>query len=149
MMLAAALRRLALIVAATAALAACDRAEEQPAAPAAPAESASRVGTIRGQLSYPSDYLPEDLQVCARAVRSGEVYCNSRRDGQSYSLEVPAGAYHVWAQTGDWPQIRAFFSEFVRCGLTAACVDHTPIEVVVGAGGETSGVDPGDWYSGA
>lgn len=140
--------RLGLTIAALAGLVACDRAEEQPAAPAAPVETASPDGTIRGQLSYPSDYLPEDLQVCAREVSSGEVFCNSRREGQGYSLEVPAGAYHVWAQTGDWPEVRAFFSDFVRCGLAAECTDHTPIEVLVDAGGETAGVDPGDWYAG-
>ena len=141
------MRAFPLAVVALAGLAACERAPEQAAERPVPVETAAPEGTIRGQLTYPSDYIPEDLQVCAREITSGEVFCNSRREGdKQYSLQVPVGVYEVWAQTRDWPSVRAFFSEFVRCGSSAECTDHAPIKVVVDPGEETIGVDPGDWY---
>lgn len=138
--------RIGLAIAAIGAAAACDRPEPAPEERPAPSAPAPADGVIRGQLSFPSDYLPADLQVCAREVDSGEVFCNSQKAGNGYSLPVPPGAYEVWAQTRDWPGVRAFFSEFVRCGSTVECTDHTPITVAVDSGGEATGIDPGDWY---
>lgn len=138
--------RVGLAIAATCLAAACDRAEQAAQEQLAPPAPAPADGVIRGQLSFPSDYIPEDIQVCAREVDSGDVACNSQREGSGYSLRVPPGTYEVWAQTRDWPGVRAFFSEFVRCGSTVECTDHTPITVVVDPGAETIGVDPGDWY---
>lgn len=121
---------------------------ETPAPPAAPVAKSPAPATIRGELTFPSDYLPEDLQVCAREVASGDVFCQSQREGdKGYSLEVPAGTYEVWAHTRDWPPVRAFYSEFIRCGRTVECTDHTPIAIEVAAGEDLAGIDPGDWYA--
>ncbi len=108
-------------------------------------------GVISGELSYPSDYLPQDLVVCARDLDSQRSYCGSEagmnRRGSSYTLPVPEGRYHVWATTKEMPGTKAYFSESVVCGLTVECNSHKPIEVRVFAGSTRKSVDPGDWYA--
>jgi len=71
-------------------------------------------GRIEGELSYPSDYIPKDMVVCAEEVSSGKLHCNSKKKAGktvvSYTLDVPAGRYRVYAQTNDMPDVRAYYS---------------------------------------
>jgi hypothetical protein len=135
------------------ALAACggsdeDAQETRSAPTAAPTKAASGTGKIAGSLSYPSDYLPADLQVCAEETTSGEVICKGGFPDKSYVLELPVGTYHVWARTDDYEAgYRAYYNEAVRCGLDAACNDRRAIDVAVKAGETVTGVDPADWYA--
>ena len=122
-----------------------DPASEPEQTPANDAASAS--GTIAGSLSFPSDYLPEDLQVCARDVASGEQFCDAEKSGTTYRLDVAGGRYTVWAQTEDEPGRQAFYSQFITCGQSVDCTDHSPVVVEVAAGQVVDGVDPGDWYA--
>ncbi|MEW4448270.1 hypothetical protein [Qipengyuania sp. JC766] len=125
-----------------------DTSDNAASAPAA-ISAAPTPGSIAGQLSYPSDYLPEDLTVCARNETSGEEYCERRAEGaDSYRIEVPAGSYTVWASTADYgADYRAYYSNAVPCGLSVDCPDHDPIVVEVGAGEARTGIDPADWYA--
>ena len=41
---------------------------------------------------------------------------------------------------------RAYYSKFVKCGMSVDCQDHTPIVVRVKSGETVSGIDPMDWY---
>ena len=106
---------------------------------------------LAGTLSYPSDYIPGDMRVCAQNVASNSLRCSARVSDQGgrrvYELEVPAGTYHVYATTRNFPNYRAFYSDAVRCGLTANCVSHAPIAVTMSAGERRQGIDPGDWYA--
>lgn len=109
------------------------------------------LGWIEGSVSYPSEALPEDLEVCAGQIE-GEMYCTSQwiEDekydyGFGYKLAVPAGLYQVMAQRSSGGLI-GWYSEFVLCGETVACTDHTPVEVLVEAGEGVEGIDPADWY---
>lgn len=129
-------------------LLACERAADTVEDEAAAVETPVADGIISGSLSYPSDYIPDDMQVCAREITSDEVSCDAQRQGYSYTLHLRPGTYEVWAQTQDTPDTRAFYSEAVRCGLSVDCVDHRPIRIEVEAGQERAGVDPGDWYAG-
>lgn len=106
-----------------------------------------QTGVISGSLTFPSDYLPEDMQVCAQNLESDKVDCNSVRTGDRYRLELPPGRYIVWSQTKDAPDQRAFYSVAVPCGLAVHCKDHQPLRVVVKAGSEVDRIDPGDWYA--
>ena len=140
------------------ALAACgqgeDRSAEKPGIPSDATESERAdpgtgpgTGVVTGTVSYPSDYIPEDLKVCAADASSGLTTCESDRTGNSYSMTLPPGRYTVWAETKEAPDVHAFYSQAVPCGLYADCKDHSPIEIEVKSGATVSGVDPGDWYA--
>ncbi len=105
------------------------------------------VGTITGSLSFPSDYLPEDMQVCARDVDSAEQFCDAEKTGATYRMDLAEGRYTVWSQTGDQPGRQAFYTQFITCGQSVDCTDHSPVIVQVIAGQTADGVDPGDWYA--
>jgi hypothetical protein len=119
-----------------------------------PRETVEAMGWIEGSLSYPSEQLPTDLQVCAKNTGTNNEICTAERItdskytyGFGYKLEVAPGIYQVYAVTqasGD--PLKAYFTEFVSCGSTADCVDHTVIDVQVDGGETMEGVDPGDWY---
>jgi len=110
-------------------------------------------GTIEGSVSYPSEFIPEDLTICATNTQTSIDVCTSDiiQDvrfmyGLGYSLEVPAGDYHVYAYVpGD--VYNAYYSEFVTCGLSVECTSHTPIVVSVDNGDLVENIDPGDWYA--
>jgi len=143
----------AVIIAMVMALAACSGSEEdagqsQTAPTPAPAKAAPEAGKIAGSLSYPSDYLPDDLEVCAEETTSGEVTCTGGFEDNSYAMELPVGTYHVWARTDDYEAgYRAYYNEAVRCGLDVTCADRSAIDVAVKAGETVTGVDPADWYA--
>lgn len=107
-------------------------------------------GTIEGKLSFPSEVLPAQ-RICAVDITTNEELCTETYEGSSYSLSVPAGTYNVYAtviENPDTPSTsKAYYSEFVTCGLLASCPSHEPIEVVVNSGEVTSDVDTGDWYN--
>lgn len=109
-------------------------------------------GTIVGSLSFPSEEIPE-MTVCAEGISSKEEFCTNERMtgddylyGLGYNLYLPAGEYFVYAKLANDPY-KAYYSEFVTCGLSVDCPSHQPIKVTVTAGETTSGVDPQDWYN--
>lgn len=112
-------------------------------------------GIIEGSLSFPSEGIPEDMQVCAETLENTVVVCTGNQIddekytyGVGYTLEVPAGRYFVYAQSQSFnEEYKAYFSDFVTCGLSAECTSHDPIVVEVSAGQTTEGVDPQDWYN--
>lgn len=108
--------------------------------------------TITGELTYPGEWLPKDLKVCADEVVSKKRTCTSRQQkrGKSirYELKVPAGTYLVFAESRSQPQgSPAYYSEFVTCGYDNSCQSHRPIPVTVSPGERRAKVDPGDWYA--
>ena len=118
----------------------------------------AKPGTIQGSTSYPSEFNPAQ-QVCAQLVGSSRTpTCASvpEQNGMvvpTFSLTVPAGTYHVYAQLTNPADMglessgKAYWSAFVKCGLAATCKDHTPLDVVVGDGQTVSGINPQDWYT--
>jgi hypothetical protein len=121
--------------------------------------SAQQTGVITGALSYPSDFDFPKMIVCAEAVNSKSIHCtdkrvlNRRTHRFSYKLTLPAGSYYVFATivNGEEPVdsyrgYKAYYSEFVKCGLSVDCPSHAPIKVTLRAGQTAAGIDPGDWY---
>ena len=109
-------------------------------------------GLITGSLSYPSEGLPDDLEVCAVNTLTESQYCTNDKInsdkftyGIGYNVEVPVGSYLVYSKT-QYDTYKAYFSEFVTCGLEANCQSHEPIIVFVSAGQTVENIDPGDWY---
>ncbi len=121
---------------------------------------AQKTAIITGALSYPSDFDFPEMIVCAEAINSKSIHCTekrirNRRSGKfTYKLRVPAGSYYVFATIvnseepiDDVRGYKAYYSEFVKCGLSVNCPSHKPIEVSVRAGQTLTGIDPGDWYA--
>lgn len=109
---------------------------------------------IEGSVGYPSDYIPDSLEVCAENIRTFEEYCTSTfisdttySTGFGYILTVPAGTYYVYAVNPDMdPDYRAYYSEFVTCGLSVECDSHDPIRISLLPGQTKTEIDPTDWY---
>lgn len=108
------------------------------------------MGIIRGSLSFPSEGIPSALMVCAEEVKTGQRHClpcTKTGSGDicapAYELSVPAGEYFVYAELGSE---RAYYSDFVACGLRADCPSHNKITIVVEPNEAIEKIDPGDWY---
>ena len=125
------------------------------------AAPAKEVGTIMGSLGYPSDFIPPDMVICAQNLATQKKYCTNQHlkskkftHGVGYRLEVPVGKYVVYAYlphpekygAGFPRDYRAYFSEFVKCGMRAECTSHQPVVITVKQGAVLSGIDPQDWY---
>lgn len=138
------------VIALLTALSACGAPSEDTAGGSTvdSADAAPKPGKITGSLSYPSDYIPDDMQVCAEETTSKEVTCKGGFKDDSFEMELPAGTYHVWARTDEAAAgYRAYYNEAVKCGLDISCKDRTPINVEVRAGETAAKIDPGDWYN--
>ncbi len=110
-------------------------------------------GTIEGPLSFPSEVIPEEMTVCAEPIGEGEEVCTDEhvssdkfQNGLGFSVSVPEGEYYVYAYLPSNPDKRAYYNEYVTCGLKYECESHEKIEVSVATGEVTSGVMPHDWY---
>ncbi|MCX8061012.1 MAG: hypothetical protein N3D16_00360 [Anaerolineales bacterium] len=114
----------------------------QPTTPSAP-----QFGSIRGSLSYPSEFIPP-LRVVAINVATQETFFVDTAENQtSYQIDnLPPGEYYVIAYTQDG-LLTGGYTQMVPCGLSAECTDHSLIPVAVQAGEVTSGIDPADWYA--
>jgi hypothetical protein len=123
--------------------------------------AAPQPGVIEGSLSYPSEFIPDDMTICAENLATQHIYSTDKHlKGKKYKykvgykLTVPPGDYHVFAQLPDpakygasYPKnYRAYYSEFVKCGITENCPSHAPIVVKVKSSETVSGIDPMDWY---
>lgn len=138
-----------------------DAARHIAAAPAITAtiSPTAAMGRIEGELSYPSDFIPSDLNVCAENIDTKAMVCTSKQIKLSkrvkgYQLSVPAGTYYVFAifppgSKDDYNKdgYRAYYSELVTCGYDATvCKSHALIPVVVEAGKTVKNIAPGDYY---
>lgn len=118
------------------------------------ATPAPTIGTIEGSLSFPSEGIPSDLTICAEDISTKKQYCTKEhlQDEKymfrvGYKIEAPTGDYLVFAYLPEDPADRAYYSEFVTCGLSVDCPSHEPIVVGVAAGQTASDIDPQDWYN--
>ena len=109
-------------------------------------------GTLKGRLSYPSEFLPPQRVVAFDLMDQETYYVTEVPDDGSYTLDVPPGTYLVVAylmdpyEAGAPPNSAGGYSQAVLCGLTVDCTDHSLVSVQVSAGETVSNVDPGDWY---
>jgi hypothetical protein len=91
------------------------------------AAAAPQSGMIEGSLSYPSDFIPPDLTICAENLATKKIYSTNQhlkakkyRYKVGYKLEVPPGDYHVYAQLPD-PAIRGRFPQGLPGLLLGVC----------------------------
>ncbi|MFZ5392081.1 MAG: hypothetical protein ACOZAR_02695 [Patescibacteria group bacterium] len=112
-------------------------------------------GIIEGSLSYPGEKIPSDLEVCAENIfYSDQVYCadglindSKYTNSTGYTIEAPVGSYYVYSYEPTKPDQKAFYTDFVDCGLKAECTSHDKLIIDVYPDETTDQVDPIDWYN--
>ena len=126
-----------------------------PEATPTPMES----GFIKGVMAYPSDGIPGEMVACAENLETKETACTNRRKSWearvSYSLEVPPGRYYIYAKLlpgGDdsaegMRGMRAYYTEYMKCGMGENCNSHKRVPLEVGAGESLTGITVGDWWA--
>lgn len=134
------------------------RMVSRPSPPPSPAEitptagptAPATTGHVSGYLIYPSEFIPEEMGVCAQDTSSPLlITCvkqskNTKfKTGVGYDMDLAPGTYYIYSSLGDQ---KAFYTEFVTCGLQASCKSHTKIPVVVTAGSVQDNILPHDWY---
>jgi uncharacterized protein YecT (DUF1311 family) len=113
--------------------------------------SDERLSAISGSVGYPSEEVPA-MRVYAFASDGMSYYTISTKRQQKKFLipNVPAGQYYLVAYpseaTGTQPEAGGW-SQFVTCGMTVNCKDHSLILVTAKAGETASGIDVADWYA--
>ena len=125
--------------------------------------ASAQSGKITGKLTYPGDGIPSDLVVCVKSeslyaepvycsndpasrLRKAKVVFNLRYRAASYDVSLPAGTYRVYATTDEMPGVKAYYAEFIKCGMTVRCKSKTPITVRVRQGQTTAGIKVGDFW---
>lgn len=112
-------------------------------------------GTIEGSISFPSETIPADLVVCAETLQGVQVKCTNEHIENikytyrvGYKMELPTGKYYVYSQVPSMQTgYKAYYNEFVTCGLSVNCTSHKNIIVEVMEGETLTGIDPQDWYN--
>jgi hypothetical protein len=109
----------------------------------------AETGSISGDLGYPSEYIPPMRVVAFDINSTGYYYVDTLRNQGSYQIDgLPAGTYHVLAFIREeGPDISSGYSQFVICGMTVDCNDHSLVDVIVYPGETTENVDPVDFYA--
>lgn len=104
-------------------------------------------GSVAGNLSYPSSFIPSLVVVAFSADTSNYYYVITAENQQTYQIDnLPAGAYYIVAYIADG-SYSAGYTRAVECGLSAECTDHNLISVYIPSGEVTTGVNPQDWYA--
>lgn len=108
-------------------------------------------GYLEGSLSFPSEGIPDDLMVCADNIEMAETFCTYSRIkdqkymyGVGYKLPLKAGTYNVYA---NYHGMTGLYSNYVLCGMSSNCSDHSSVNVDVDSGKTVKDIDPADWYS--
>ncbi len=116
------------------------------------------LGTITGRMSYPSDGIPSSMVACAESIEGGTTKCTKPRSGWtsrvSYTLQLSPGRYYVYARlsasdadAGAFAGERAYYTDYMKCGMEAHCKSHRRIMIEIKAGETLSGITVGDWWA--
>lgn len=104
-------------------------------------------GSIAGNLSYPSNFIPSQTVVAFDVNSSAYYYVTTADNQSSYQIDnVPPGNYYVVSYLQDG-SLSAGYSQAVLCGLSVECTDYSLVSVTVTSGQVTNGVNPQDWYA--
>jgi len=108
-------------------------------------------GSIKGDLTFPSEYIPAMIVYALVANNHNEYYFVETKENEgSFTIEdlVP-GTYHLISFPKDrTDDLGGGYTQAVPCGLSVDCNDHSFISVTVVAGETISeGISLGDWYA--
>jgi hypothetical protein len=107
------------------------------------------IGSITGELSYPSEGIPSMDVVAINAETNDWFYVITNPGDNSYQIDnIPAGFYYVLA----YPNLDGIgavggYSAAVLCGLSVDCMDHSLVQVEVLGWQISVGANPQDWYA--
>jgi len=105
-------------------------------------------GSISGQLSYQSSFIPSMTVVAFEVGSQNYRYVITNENSSTYQInDLAPGNYHVVAYPAGDSSSPGGYSQAVPCGLLASCSDHSLIPVEVKSGGVTEGINPGDFYA--
>lgn len=113
-------------------------------------------GKVKGTLCYPSEYIPA-MKVYIKNQDTKKVYSLEAKQNQRAFLfkEIPAGKYVAYAYTLDETMTDGHdnsskagggYTQFVPCGLSVDCSDHSLITFHVKNGETADGIEICDWY---
>lgn len=109
--------------------------------------SSEKFGSIAGNLSYPSSYIPAQTIVAFDVNSPSYYYVMTAENQSSYRIDnLPPGTYYIVAYVHD-STFSAGYSQSVLCGLSVECSDHSLVPVSVKSGEVTNNIHPGDWYA--
>lgn len=125
--------------------------------------AAAQSGKISGKLTYPGEGIPTDLVLCVTvtSLYAEPTYCSDdsssrltaakiafrvNRRGATYTVTLPAASYYIYAKTGEMRGHKAYYNDFVKCGMSVDCTSKTPIVVKVKAGQTRTGITVGDFW---
>lgn len=112
-----------------------------------PIPTVQSTGSIAGQLSYPSNFIPAQTIVAFSTDGPGYYYVTTADNQSTYQIDnLPSGNYYVVAYLQDG-SLSAGYSQAVLCGLSAECTDYSLVSVPVTAGQVTNNINPQDWYA--
>lgn len=117
-------------------------------------------GTVIGKIMYPSSGIPNNIKVFAEDTKTGKTYeatvtfSDPTKDMSAtatYSVSIPSGSYYIYGtlagfndQNGSpW---KAYYNQYVICGLAASCQDTTKVVVTVEEAKTVENITIGDWY---
>jgi len=117
-------------------------------------------GTIAGDLMYPSSGIPTNIKVFGEDTKTGKTYEATMAfaptetlmsSSGTYTLTLPVGSYYVYGTQPDFNDQngtpwKAYYSQFVVCGMAVSCTDTTKIAVNVEESKAVSNITIGDWY---
>jgi len=106
-----------------------------------------QAGKISGKLGYPSEFIPP-LRVVAFNLDQGTYFWTDTLQNQQY-YEIKGltpGDYTVVAYFRGY-DVMGGYTNYVICGVSASCDDHSLIRVHVDAGASVTGIEPIDWYA--
>jgi hypothetical protein len=104
-------------------------------------------GAISGTLTFPSETIPAMLVVAFNQTTGNFVGVETQVNQKTFRLEnLEPGIYRLVAYLKDGPERAGGYTQFVLCGMSADCGDHSLIDIPVNAGQEAGGIDLADWY---
>jgi len=122
----------------------------------------AQTGKIAGKLTYPGEGIPPDLVLCVKTASSNPAtFCSNYRTSllrdngivfkvrtrtAGFEISLPAGSYYLYATVSEMGSMKAYYNEFVKCGMSVGCKSKKLIVVRVRAGQTTRGITVGDWY---
>jgi len=105
-------------------------------------------GKVTGKICYPSEWIPPMILYFQSTSNEIVVSLQIEENQDNYTIELEPGTYVAYAWLQDDFTLGGSYSEFVPCGLTVECTDHSLISINVEAGATINDIDICDWYGG-
>lgn len=102
------------------------------------------VGFVKGRICYPSDRIPVMTAYFVNLDNKSQFELGIQAGQSEYNVEIPPGNYYAYAWVSDY-KVGGMYSQYVACGMTESCTDHTPASFVVTAGTTVGNIDLCDW----